>query len=28
VRVARTSWVLLKSYAATGAPPKREESNG
>lgn len=27
VRVARTSWVLLKSYAATGRPPKRE-SNG
>ncbi len=24
VRVARTSWVLLKSYAATGAPPPRE----
>lgn len=24
VRVARTSWVLLKSYAATGAPSKRE----
>ena len=24
VRVARTSWALLKSYASTGAPPKRE----
>lgn len=27
VRVSRTSWVLLKSYAETGRPPKRE-SNG
>lgn len=25
VRVARSAWGLLKSYAATGAPPKREE---
>jgi hypothetical protein len=25
VGVARTAWVLLCSYAATGAPPKREE---
>jgi len=24
VRVARTSWVLLRSYASTGMPPKRE----
>lgn len=25
VRVSRTSWGLLKSYASTGAPPKRDE---
>ncbi len=24
VRVARTSWVLLQAYAATGRPPRRD----
>ena len=24
VRVSRTAWVLLRSYATTGGPPKRE----
>lgn len=25
VRVSRTSWILIKSYARTGAPPKKQE---
>lgn len=25
VRVSRTSWLLIKSYALTGRPPKKQE---